>query len=177
MKRNEIIFFVEGNDDILFINNIVKKYIEKKNRKVLAKPIRYKNQTAAATNKFLKTYSQKEIDYIFLHDQDSDTFCFESLKNKLKSIFSDINQRNIIIVKKEIESWLISGISKSRDKMSCIGNKDLNRISKRDFQIIKDTHFRQKDIHAYIYSHFDLDTARQNDSFRYFLGRIDHMLK
>ena len=173
---NNIFIFVEGMDDLRFINNIINPYVLKKEMNLI--PITFQQKTHRKIRKDIKTYLSQDYDFIFLSDLDSKYYpCISSRKEKRKEEYTHLPLKNIIIVKEEIESWYLAGINNSIKEFEELEMPDnTETISKEDFQkIIENSNFDSKiNFFNEVSKNYDLDLAmKRNKSLRYFINKIN----
>lgn len=174
---NLIFIFVEGIDDMRFINNIISPYFLNKNQiDIRAIPFQQKNNKII--KKDIKKFISHDYNFIFLSDLDSHSFpCITSRKEKRHDEYDPLPLENIIIVKEEIESWYIAGIDYTKNELKSINFQDsTENITKEDFnRIMKINNFDSRiDFIKEILKGYNLDLAIQrNDSLKYFINKLN----
>ena len=192
MKNKILFLFVEGNDDELFFERVIKprlsgKYIDIKTWK-------YSQQTKENLRNFLanvKSMQAKGVaECVFVADLDE----FESVRARQKKLlhsyqFLSGNEQErdrpnswirLLIVCKEIESWYLAGLDSSDGTQ--IGFKKVlgptDKISKEEFNKMIPSRFNSRiDFMQEILNLFRIDVAcKRNASFDYLIRTcVDHL--
>lgn len=174
----QLYIFVEGPDDERIFENVFKPLILEKYSFV--KVIKYAGLTKKAVKAFIRTFSnQNSSDYLFVCDFDArgDTsFCITKRKNKEIEKFGNIlEQDKIRIVKEEIESWYLAGITSANLKKFKIKElKETELIDKEQFIDLIPRRFQNKtDFLIEIIKEFDIETGiNKNNSMKYFVAKL-----
>ncbi len=163
---------IEGDDDKRFFETVIKpmfehkydsirpwKYAEKKNEKIVA---------------FLKSIEAMEADYICLTDNNGSP-CVTNRKQQLQHNITNIKTENVIVVRREIESWYLAGLNDSSTKK--LGIKSFintENISKGAFNDLIPKKFDSRlDFMIEVLKYFCADTAKsKNNSFKYFFEKF-----
>jgi hypothetical protein len=174
MTYNQIIVFIEGNDDERFFNRIIKPILERKY--TIAIPFRYSCKKKVKVNNYLKTIGCIEyVDYIFLTDINSAP-CVSAKKESKLSKYVNIDKNKIIVVIKEIESWYIAGLNvKNSEKLGIQLYNDTNNLTKEQFNKIIPKKYDDSRINFMqeILNSFQVRTAKKkNKSCEYFFNKI-----
>ena len=122
---------------------------------------------------FIKSSNQMKADYFFITDIDGMP-CITKKKQKIMDDINRINSGNIIIVKREIESWYLSGLDKKSAK-KC-GIKSLNctdKITKKAFNDLIPKKFDSRiNFMIEILKFYSLTVAKEkNQSIKYFIDK------
>ncbi len=162
---------IEGDDDERFFNKIIKPAMNE--RYDYIQLWRHAQKSDTDVSKFIKSIKQMNADYIYVTDLD-DMPCVTKKKQKIIMDISRIDDGNIIIVKKEIESWYLSGLDKKSSK-KC-GLKSLNctdEINKEAFNYLIPKKFDSRILFMIeILKLFSLDVAKEkNQSMKYFIDK------
>ena len=130
---NEIYVFLEGQDDVEFYEAIFSRQIKRKG--ILDHKIPYSNKPVRDVNRLLKAVKTWEkCEYIFFADFNSSE-CYQMKKARLMGSYPNLESGNIIIVKREIESWYLAGVSDRIAKdMGLFGIEDTSEITKKEFR-------------------------------------------
>ncbi|MDN5869091.1 MAG: hypothetical protein L0H55_17035, partial [Candidatus Nitrosocosmicus sp.] len=154
-----------------------KKFVSNKNKNIQIHPYRYKHVDSRTVNKFIKTYNENQTKYFFLHDQDSNNNCVLKLESELRNTYH-ITDKKLIVVKKEIESWYISGVTKLHStKNMNYSELNYNKVNKISFEKIMQKSFKKPDCYGLACQNYDLKGARRrNDSLNYFLKRLEDII-
>lgn len=179
MCDKRLYVFIEGDDDELFLNRILRPELSKKYNNFCIYPFKYAQKPNKKINQFLKTLiilKNKELaEYIFTVDIDNCN-SIKDKKNLLKQAFDKLNIENVVIVIKEIESWYLAGldnnaleklgIRKNISNTDCINKEQFENLIPRRFSDYK-TNFMIE-----ILKHFSVKTAKKkNRSFKYFFEK------
>ena len=126
-----IYIFLEGGDDARFFDKVIKKELLKKHSKV--QTIKYAQITRPALEKFVEMLDKSNTAYIFFSDMDSAT-CYTKKKNFIRSkAVKSVNAARIIIVKTEIESWYLAGLSRNgADSLNIQHFPNTEKITKKN---------------------------------------------
>jgi len=179
-KLNILYILVEGIEDETFFKNIIKPILEKKLKINYIETYKYAQKTPDKVKTFfesIKGMSKKgtmDVDYIFVADIDNSP-CVTEKKKELKERYRNIDEKKIIVVKKEIESWYIAGADLNGDwckkyRIRCLKNKNnTDNLSKEDFNSLIPNISLRLNFISEILNHFSVQTAKQkNSSFEYF---------
>lgn len=169
--KKRLFIMVEGEDDIRFFGRIIKPLLAPSYHSVEIIP--YACIKREKVNKFLKSVTLMNNDYIFVTDIDQE----RSVRDKKQLLyyrFSDIDGRSVVVVIREIESWYLAGIS--LDTAQELGVSDIsetNDLTKEDFNTMIPPQFDSRiDFMFEILKSFSLETAvRKNASFQFFVNR------
>lgn len=86
----------------------------------------------------------------------------------------NIDKTKIVIVKTEIESWYLAGLSRHSAESLCIQHfLNTENVTKEDFDRIRKKYTSRIDCMVDILDKFSIDVAKtQNESFRYFCNKF-----
>ena len=164
---------MEGPTDRTFFNHIIRPVLQKKYNKVGV--FLYSQIRKPSLKNFIASCKNTEKDYAFFSDMDN-VSCYTKKKDVIKSkINSKIDREKIIIVKAEIESWYLAGISQSDAKKLNINfHTNTEDIDKERFKSMMHSRFVSiNDFRMEILKHYSIDTAKkQNLSFKYFCDKF-----
>lgn len=171
--KKRLFILVEGEDDVRFFGRIVKPLMAHRYDSVEIIP--YACIKREKVNKFLQSIVLMKNDYIFVADIDFE----HSVRDKKQILyyrFSNIHDRAIVIVIREIESWYYAGIPDAL--ASALGVPALpltDDMVKEDFNARIPRQFDSRiDFMFEILKSFSIETAaRKNRSFHYFVDRYD----
>ena len=169
-----ILIWVEGNDDEILFNRVIKPILDERYDWVeVRKHSRIKNKKICD---FIKSLNAMNEDYVFLTDLDD----YISIKAKLDEVcecYKEIDRERIILVIKEVEGWYFAGITeknakKLKIKLSDFRKFDPNTIRKEQFnEKVKPKKYNETDFKIEIIKLFDITHARErNGSFEYLLN-------
>jgi len=162
-KKLGIFVLIEGNDDLAFFESVLKPYFEKDY--FVAIPYRYSIKPNADVNKLIESSRSMKYDYLVFADLDT-TKCVSTKKESLLKSYKKFEEKKIVIVKKEIESWYIAGIKDKKIKgfRKSYAQKS-ETVDKEKFLEIFLKHYDSKlDLFQEILKYYSLETAIQNNS-------------
>lgn len=171
--KKRLFILVEGEDDVRFFGRIVKPLLVHRYDSVEIIP--YASIKREKVNKFLQSIVLMKNDYIFVADIDFE----HSVRDKKQLLyyrFSTINDRSIVIVIKEIESWYYAGIPDALAPVLGVPVlPSTDEMVKEDFNARIPRQFDSRiDFMFEILKSFSVETAtRKNRSFHYFVDRYD----
>lgn len=171
MAYKQLLIWVEGSDDELFFNQMIKPIFVGKYDWVEVRP--YAKETREYMIKFLKSILSMKADYILVTDINSAP-CITGRKQRLRRMFRNLEENKTIVVIQEIESWYLAGLNKEASKeLGLPYFEATDDLKKELFSRITPKHFDSKiDFLLELLKYFSLDTARQkNKSFRYFIEK------
>lgn len=158
---------LEGGDDQRFFDQILKPEFEKKYDKAI--PYLYARRSKKSLEELLNSLNKNDQDYIIFSDFD-EARCITKKKEDLIIKMPRADPARIAIVKQEIESWYLAGLSYSNaHKLQIPFRPNTEDISKELFPQNRTSRFSSRiDLMQEILKHFDINAAKkQNDSFRY----------
>lgn len=156
--------FVEGTDDELFAQQIIIPLLRPNFSHIQC--YRYKQKAKAHIRRFIESIKhRKEADYLFFADFDTAS-CISIRKEKLKERHNYLDERQVLIVCEEIESWLVAGSSIKQPYKT-------DKLTKEQFATLQPTKFVSRiDWLQELLKNFSIDEARKrNASFAYFCDR------
>ncbi len=171
MKYNTLYIWIEGPTDFRFFNNILKPLFEKKHQRVEIKEYAWKKKDYIKN--FLKSIDSMGDEYIFVQDFDSKR-CITSVKENLISTHHDLTENSIDIVKDEIESWYLAGLTSKDSKYFKIPyQKNTETITKEIFDRQIPRKFDSKiDFTNEILKRYSIDESIvRNNSFAHFFHK------
>jgi len=172
-KKEQLYILLEGTDDERYFNAVIIPHFKTKYKKVNS--IRYANMPKNIFIKYIKTFQEQGSDYIMFTDLDSQgdkNYCVTKRKNKIiKNYKSKIKQDQIIVIKEEIESWYLAGITQADLKIYKIKKQNNTElVNKEQFkQLIPKDFTSTMDFMIEILKEYALDYAVGiNNSLKYF---------
>ena len=174
MDFKQLYIFVEGPDDERFMNRIILPILSEKYNHI--KIIKYAVLQPQIVLNFIKIFKQQSnSDYLFFSDMDArgDTkLCITKRKEKIIAKFSEqLENHKLFIVKEEIESWYLAGISEmdaKRFKIKPFYTTD--PLTKEDFErLVPKKNFTLNDFRIEILNQYEFEKALSyNTSLQYF---------
>ena len=148
---DNLIIFVEGENDKLFFEKIILKLFslkEEYNQKEdKIKIVKYQEKGKKKFLQHLNFINKHNIHYIFISDFDSRKCITSRKQEKIKKYYREgydkLESDNIFIVKNEIESWFLAGVDNKQKIFRNINvPKDTEKTSKNCLeQLLKKTQF------------------------------------
>lgn len=177
MASRGLILFVEGSHDKHFFEAIILPIFS--NLYEFAQVICYKEPTslkdisAEKIDSFIQNLNPIGYEYLFVTDM-NEAPCITQKKDELQRIYKSLDKERIVVVKREIESWYIAGISDevaSRLQVNIPLSTD--NITKERFQQITQRNLRDILFRQEILSDFSIENAiKRNSSFCYFIHKF-----
>lgn len=167
----KLLILIEGPTDKEFFEKIIKPPIERQ-RELTVSLITYSEKTNRTVNKFIQSFLDMECECYLFRDFDQGP-CFTQLRETLNQKFPLLNNENILIIKKEIESWILAGISDELiiEVTQIEELKNTEKVSKEDFKALLESSNSTTEIRSKILNEFDLKKAVQrNKTLRYILS-------
>jgi hypothetical protein len=171
--RPTLYLLIEGPLDSKFFSRSLNSRLRKKYRKILR--LLYARESKELIEGFINagnTNANGEI--IFVHDFDNGP-CFTQIKTNLTTKYRTLCPDCIIISKKEIESWLLAGVTKNVADELGIGTSNLrtDNIGKIGFNKLKPRNMPLKQFENTLLGCFNVRNAeRRNCSFNYFINNF-----
>jgi hypothetical protein len=166
-----LLIFVEGSDDIRFFENIVKPIIVGYDN-IVIRP--YAHLSKKARNGLIKGAKENKFDYLYVSDF-NDSSCVTQKKENLLSYLTAGEEDKIRIVKKEIESWYLAGLSsEGSQNLGLWPPANTEYIDKGQFENLTPNSFESKtDFMIEILKYFSANEGvTKNKSFEYFLNKF-----
>lgn len=171
MSYGKLFIFIEGYDDLLFFERIIKPLLHRRYKKVLLiqhARMKYKNK-----HKFIDSIKEIHADYLYIIDIDYFP-CISARKKDIYEHLKNIDLSKVIIVVKEIESWYLAGVGKKRsEKLELPWLPNTDFITKEFFNdIIPNSLGSRHNFMNELLKKFDIFVAMQkNNSFAYFMRK------
>ena len=169
---NRLVIWVEGDRDQRFFESVIKPRLAPMYDQVLVRE--YRQRKTPAFNKLLIAMPHQGFGRLFIADMNSAP-CVTGRKTRLRERHHALNDDEIVIVSKEIESWYLAGLTaegKSALKISLPNATD--RLTKEDLEALRPRRFdSQLDFLIELLKYFDITTAcSRNQSFAYFCRKL-----
>lgn len=183
MEYKMLYILVEGNNDEDLLKKI-SPLLEERNRLDATTIIKYRERNTPPKKMrdfvFKITNSIPYANYVFLVDINSAN-CPIQKKQEIKKEIETIDEKKIIVVIKEIESWYLAGLSAEKCKKLRIKNlPNTDDVTKEKFNNLTNNSIIKKFSKAKIYfmqellKNFSITTAkRKNKSFRHFAKKFN----
>jgi len=173
----QLYIFLEGTDDERFFEKIIKPRLT--SDFAFIKFIKYAGLTKKVVIDLIKTFkNQPHTDYIFVSDLDTQgdkTFCITKRKSKLNEIFNNVIDNNkMFVVKEEIESWYLAGITQSNlEKFRIEAFSNTEQVNKEMFiSMIPKKMKSTIDFQIETLKDFSLESGiNKNNSLKYFVNK------
>ena len=171
MNRSRIVIFVEGADDERFFEKIIKPKLEPRIVEIRS----YAHLNNSKMKRYVRSIKQIGAEFYFSADLD-EMPCISSKKNLIFKKYPFIDRKCILIVKKEIESWYLAGLTDRRSKgfgikpmenTECIGKEEFNR------KILRKNQTRLTSMKEILDGYSYSEAMKRNASFRYVMQRLD----
>ncbi|NPA35210.1 MAG: hypothetical protein GXO48_09815 [Chlorobi bacterium] len=125
---------------------------------------------------FIRSLNSMSHDYLLFTDLNSAP-CVTHVKQLLTNKIPNLSPSNIIVVKREIESWYVAGIDDNLAKKLKITKplpQNTETFSKEDLMHLKPPSFQfLSEFMLSILEDFSVETAtKKNASFAYFISRL-----
>ena len=161
---------MEGNDDKVFSDNIIRPVIQRKYQKIHL--IKYSELKTEKVLQLIDSTIEIRADYIFITDIDKQP-CPSGRKNEVREVYHNLDDERIQIVIKKIESWYLAGLDdKSKRKLNIVFEGSTDNLGRGKFNKLFPKHSSMKAIKNEILNYFDIDTAiLKNQSFKYFYNK------
>jgi len=164
--------FVEGLNDVRFVDAILKPRIEAASCCFPVVTVQYSSKSSNYVRRYLDSIAAQGASLIFFRDLDNAP-CISSRIDSFHSHFPFIDRDQILVVCKAIESWYVSGV----DQIAGIplNIKNFNKIDKQQFlqRIPKKYNGTALEFQLEILGNYSLDNAQgRNASLRYCLARL-----
>ena len=173
MEYKVLNIWVEGPNDKTFAERIIIPLFEDRYKAI--KIIEYAVMSKPDIRQLLRSIKQLKHDYIFLTDINL-TPCVTSRKKKIKNKHRDLDENQMIVVIREIESWYLAGLDdKSCNELRVEPFIETDTITKEKFDLLKPKEFVSRiAFMVEILKHFSIDTAKhKNRSFNYFAEKYE----
>ncbi len=173
MQSNKLLYFmVEGPTDERFVDHVIKPLILTKYTYRDIRTYKYARHPKEQNYRFINTVESNQDDIICLSDINSSP-CIRSRKYKLtQQNIGNLDESNIVVVIKMIESWYLAGLDNT-----CCKRLGINSYHKTDsfrkthfHSLIAKSKYRPKiNCMLEMLKIFNVDTATsKNKSFSYF---------
>ncbi len=177
MEYRQLFIFVEGPDDERYVEKVILPILKEKYAHI--KVIKYAKLPKTVVENFIKTYKkQPSSDYLFLCDMDArgnSALCITKRKEKEQNTFGNLIDRDkLVVVKEEIESWYIAGITpENLKKLKIKPFTDTQSMSKEEFvRLIPKNFISTNDFLVEVLKEYSLEQAQSlNASLSYFITK------
>lgn len=167
--------FVEGPSDEQFFTSKIKPVLENQYQVVIVYSCRHKKDLKLDNH--LKAIDATKSDYLFVTDYDEGP-CVSGKKTYWMSRIPSLSPGRIVVVKREIESWYVSGLSdaeRRRMRLTAIP-PTTESFRKEDFEALAEGRYASPvELMQVLLDRFDMSEARnRNQSFDHFV--ITHLM-
>lgn len=163
-----LVVWVEGDSDRWFLEAVVQPRLQTKFIRVVVKA--YSQSETKAVNKTLRALEHQGFSRLFLADLDSAP-CITDRKQKVREHHPDVEDREIIVVSTEIESWYLAGLSSAgAAALKIRPPSTTDHMTKDQVDLLRPARFATRILFLLeLLRHFDPAAACQrNRSFAYF---------
>ena len=165
--------WVEGDSDRRLFEAVVKPRLEAADVEVLV--LTYRQRKTDEVNRKLLSMARQRFKRLFLTDLDSAP-CITDRKEKAKDRYASLEDKEIIVVCPEIESWYLAGLStEGAAALKMKPPSSTDRVTKQDLERMRPARLdSQLDFLVELLKYFDWSTACQrNRSFAYLHRTLD----
>ena len=171
MAYKRLFIWVEGRDDELFFNIVIKPLFKQRYDQVEVRT--YAEKPKEYINNFVKSIEAMQADYIFTTDINS-ALCVTRRKQNTQKMYRRLEADNIIVIEKEIESWYLAGLEDTgltEGGLPVLKNTDT--LAKEQFEQLMPRRFDSRiDFMIEALKIFSLEIAkRKNRSLKYFVEK------
>ncbi len=167
MPLKQVFLWVEGTDDSMFFDRIVKPMLQ--TRYDYVKIVEYAQMDKKTMKKFFRSMKEMKADHLFIADADMAP-CATAKEERLGMKHDYLEQDKTIVVVKEIEGWYLAGLNKATsDRLRVPFVPKTDNLAKQDFDRGIPKKFDSRlDFMLEILNSFSVDTAKKrNKSFAY----------
>ena len=168
-----LVVWVEGDRDKRFFEAVIKPRLATAYAQVLVRE--YRQRRTADINHLLRAMSHQGFGRLFIADINSAP-CVTSRKEKVKERYPELEDHEIIVVSREIESWYLAGLTADgATALKVTPPPSIDRLTKKDLDRLRPPQFDSElDFLLELLKYFDETTAcKRNESF----GRFHSMLR
>lgn len=162
---------VEGDDDERFFEKIVKPSLA---HRYHVEIIKYATDSPKIVRRLIQSFESLSADYVLVRDIDFTPCVCEKKKEVCKKYYSQLNNRKIIVVIREIESWYLAGMEQTKCRkynMHTIFPTD--SVTKERFNSYIPNDMSRIEFMQMILDDFNkVDGKRKNTSLRYFFNKF-----
>ena len=180
VMKTTFFFFIEGNNDEIFFQEIFESLVKKKFDFV--KYILWAHQKKLFLKNLIQHIkSHKYKEFLFISDFDlNQTKCFTHKKTLIQKKYDFIDEEQILIVKAEIESWICAGIPMRKQTDFNLSKLlyDTETLTKEEFEKHIPVEFEPKSyFFDLLLEKYSISTAKgRNRSFKYVYEKIDKFI-
>jgi len=169
MPYTKFYLLVEGDDDLRFAERVVIPALS--SRCDFVQAWKYAQKKADKVNSFLRSIKSMGAEYLLLGDLNASQ-CFPKKRESLLQRFTQLDDRQTVIVVTEIESWYLAGLA-DNNPLGVRAPADTNNLTKEQFNDTMPKGFDSRiDYMVEVLKHFEIQTATvRNLSFHYFARR------
>ena len=172
MSYKAIYLLLEGDDDKRFADSVMVPRLKQTYQEVkIVKYAQMKNEKFVA---YIASIKGMGAEYIILADIDGEP-CVTRKKQKIVQVYKSAETEKIIVVRREIESWYLAGLSPESSKMLKVTlDNDSEVIAKEHFdQLIPRRFLNRTDFMVEILRFYAVDISlTKSKSFQYMCSRL-----
>ncbi len=173
MEYNPLFLLVEGSNDKLLFDHVVKPRLDDRYSVVIVKTTA---TNLPEVNRLVKMLNHQSYGYWKINDLDESP-CITQKKVSVQGKHPEIPVNNILIVRTEIESWYAAGLnSEACARLKVNFSKPPDNMTKEDFEACIPSRYNNSKIAFMqdILRHYSFDGARaRSTSFNYCMDKLD----
>lgn len=170
MRPKRLFIWVEGHDDMLFFNKIIRPIF--RHRYDVVEVRQYAQMKKHKLENLLQSLDELKADCLVIADIDFHP-CVTAKKQYLSYRFPSVSPEKFVIVIQEIESWYLAGLTANRSKKLGVSRvHSTNQITKEVFVELKPRNQTKLSFMLEILKRYSIHAAKQkNRSFKYFMNK------
>jgi len=170
--RRRLVVWVEGDRDSRFVRAVLEPRLSQIYGRVVVEE--YSRRERSSVNRLLQSLRRKGDPRLFIGDKNAAP-CVANRKRRVREHYPDLDDREIVVVCREIESWYLAGLSTEGAAALRINPPQFTDHMSKEVNSLRPSRFETPlDFFLELLKHFDWHTACQrNKSFAY----LDRMLK
>ena len=173
MPYRQLHVWVEGGDDRLFFNTLMRPLLESWYDWI--EVVQYAQRPPTWRRNYLRSiWSNRDASYIYMTDLNAAP-CVTAKKEDVRGRMRQVEADRVMVVVPEIEGWYLAGLDAEHGARLGIGEPTAtDQITKEDFTRLRPRGFHSnREFMLEILSYFSVEVARQkNQSFDYFCRKF-----
>jgi hypothetical protein len=166
--KTRLVVWVEGDRDKRFVEAVIKPRLAPAYAQVLVRE--YRQRRTADVNRLLRAMSHQGFGRLFIADINSAP-CVTSRKEKVKERYPELEDQEVIVVSREIESWYLAGLTADgATALKVAPPASTDGLTKDDLDRLRPPPFDSElDFLLELLKYFDgMVACKRNRSFAYF---------